>query len=84
MERFTVVAHEEASHISLCLLNREPPPLTGNPFSLERSEETLGWCVVPAPSSAAHALDYPMLLKHCLEVPAGILTTLIRVEHQPE
>ena len=51
-------------------------------FLLEASEEALGWSVVPAIATAAHAARDSGLLKCLLVVTAGILTTPIGVTYQ--
>lgn len=49
-------------------------------LTLDRGEERLGECLVPALSGAADRKTHSQLVCQCGELPAGVLTAAIRVE----
>src|SRR5271157_5407981 len=68
------VAEDISSGLLFCRVS-----LVLNPFSLQRGEETLSHCVVPAIPFATHTARDPGTIKHCLIVFSSVLTAPIRV-----
>src|SRR5882762_9811830 len=58
-------------------------PFLVDPFAFQASEETLHRCVIPAIPLPAHALNDAVCLHFVHEMRAGVLASLIRVEHPP-
>ncbi len=52
-------------------------------LTLERPEETFDVRVVPAVAFAAHARDEAILRESALVAPRGVLTTTVRMVHEP-
>ena len=53
-------------------------------FILQAVQEALRWPVVPAVSLATHRADHAVFLELGLEAMTGVLTTPVRVMHQPQ
>ena len=74
-----VVAHPIWVDILLgldpCCVSRD-----GNPLGFQASQEAFDGSRVPAVSSAAHALAYPVAPQTLPKEAAGVLAALIRVE----
>ena len=76
-----VVTRQIAQHVRLSL------PLAGiavlrHPLRFQTSEKTLHRCVIPAVSTAAHALLDPLAPQHVAKLDAGVMAALIEVKHQ--
>src|SRR5690606_4383607 len=75
-----VVVHQIATNIFLGL--KQIPISQGRyPLRFQAPEQSLHRCVIPAVATPAHALSHSIAPEPLTELATGILTSLIRVEH---
>ena len=80
MTSLVIVKADVIKHIRTRLL---VAPVVGqiNTFRLQRSEETLHRCIIPAVPGAGVAWHYSMPLQQCLVVKGTVLTTSVRMQN---
>src|SRR5690554_3912057 len=75
-----VVVHQIATYIFFCL-GQVPISKGRYPFGFQAPEQPFHRGVVPAVAAPAHALCHSIAPEPLTELTTGILTSLIRVEH---